>query len=216
MSSDHRNEAILPEPQMTVKATPSRAGLRRSAMIAWNVASWVGVIGVAVAIVAIAGLILVPRAMGWQGMVVLSGSMEPALKTGGLAFVEKVSQDEVSDLQPGEIISYRQPRSQSLVSHRIVEVQSDDAGVFFITKGDANTEIDTSPVRAGDVVGKVRWDVPQLGLWVQRLQDRTTYYIFLGIPAALLIGSEAWNIVKELRRNRRGEANLGTEHGAAS
>jgi signal peptidase len=157
----------------------------------------------AVAIIAIAALILVPRAMGWEGMVVLSGSMEPALPTGGLAFMQPLDDAARERIQPGDIITFRNPRFDSLTSHRVVEVARDQEGLYFITKGDANTVEDAAPVRASRVIGKVRFDVPELGNVVRRLQDRSTYYLVLGIPAGLLIAGEAWNIVKELRRNGR-------------
>jgi signal peptidase len=148
-------------------------------------------------------------------MVVLSGSMEPALETGGLAFMQPLDDGAKERIAPGDIITFRNPRFNSLVSHRVVEVNRDAEGLYFITKGDANTAFDAAPVRAERVIGEVRFDVPELGNVVRKLQDRGTYYLVLGIPAGLLIAGEAWNIVKELRRNGRNvRANAGQGAGS--
>jgi signal peptidase len=181
---------------------PPNGGRRRALRFAWSFFSWAGVIAVAAAMIAIAAVIVVPRAMGWQGMVILSGSMEPDLPVGGLAFVESLSQDELAEVQPGDIITFETGRLSSLISHRVVEVIPGEDGPSFITKGDANTAPDGAPIAAERVVGQVRYDLPYLGRVVEKLQNRSTYYLFIGIPAALLIATELWNIVKEVRRYR--------------
>ena len=188
----------------------------RSLRFAWSFFSWAGVIAVAAAMIAIAAVIVVPRAMGWQGMVILSGSMEPDLPVGGLAFVESLSQDELAEVQPGDIITFETGRLSSLISHRVVEVIPGEDGPSFITKGDANTAPDGAPIAAERVVGQVRYDLPYLGRIVEKLQNRSTYYLFIGIPAALLIATELWNIVKEVRRYRREQAGDTNAEGAYS
>ncbi len=182
---------------------------RRFGKRTWTIVSWAGVLVAALAFLVLGGLILVPRAMGWQGMVVLSGSMEPALKTGGLAFVQPLSREQVDSLQAGDIITFRSSKIAGLISHRIVQVNPGDGGPSFVTKGDANPQPDDGQVAAASVVGKVRFTVPYLGRLVERLHNRSTYLLFLGIPAGLLIAGELWNIASELQRARREK----TEHG---
>ncbi len=176
---------------------------RRFGKLSLTIASWAGVLVAALTFLVLGGLILVPRAMGWQGMVVLSGSMEPALKTGGLAFVQPLSREQIDRLKPGDIITFRNSAIAGLVSHRIVQVNQGDGGPSFVTKGDANPQPDDGQVAAASVVGKVRFSVPYLGRLVERLHNRSTYLLFLGIPAGLLIAGELWNIASELQRARR-------------
>ena len=60
-----------------------------------------------VALVALLGavaLVAGPRLLGWQGVVVLSGSMEPTLQTGGVAFVQPA---DASEIQVGDILTHR-------------------------------------------------------------------------------------------------------------
>ena len=67
------------------------------------------------ALVSVAGLVAVPKIMGWQGVIVLSGSMEPALPTGGLAFVEPLPANEI---EVNDILTHRgNPNSSTLVTH---------------------------------------------------------------------------------------------------
>jgi signal peptidase len=198
--------ALLPAPvdaPSVATPEPSRVSLRRAARIAWTIVSWTSVVGAAAAVTALLAVIVVPRALGWKGMVVLSGSMEPTLHTGGMAFMQPLSSSEVEDIEPGDIITFRREGSDASISHRVVEVLGEEDSLAFVTKGDANNANDATAVEAKDVEGKVRWDVPYLGSLVDRLQTRSTYYAFIGIPAALLVLSETWNIASELRRTRR-------------
>jgi signal peptidase len=210
-----------PEAQNEPVETPSSAAtnhrqkLRRAARIAWTIVSWTSVAGAAAAVTAILAVIVVPRAMGWKGMVVLSGSMEPTLHTGGMAFMQPLSSTQVEAIEPGDIITFRREGSDASISHRVVEVLGEDDSLAFVTKGDANNANDATAVEAKDVEGKVRWDVPYLGSLVDRLQTRSSYYAFIGIPAALLILSEAWNIASEVRRTRRDKHTILAE-GASS
>lgn len=170
-----------------------------------KIAAWALTGAAVLALLALAGLMVFPTVVGWQGVVVLSGSMEPTLKTGGIAFVEPV---DTSTIKAGDVITYTHPeRANSQITHRVVEVFEESGFLRFRTKGDANTDIDQEPVPESAVVGKVQLTVPYVGRLVQSLRDRETYYIFVGIPASLLILSELYNIGKELTgRAKRKEA----------
>ncbi|HEX5370858.1 MAG TPA: signal peptidase I [Dehalococcoidia bacterium] len=179
--------------------TPSRVGrlLKRTGLVA----SWLGVIGFAISVVAVLILVAVPTFMGWKGMVVLSGSMEPTLEVGGLALMQPLDGQHADQLAVGDILTYRTP-THNLISHRIVEIKQTVAGPTFITRGDANNAADPAPVNPSQVVGKVRFDVPYVGRAIERLRDRTTYYAVISIPAMLLIFSELAIIIKEIRKSR--------------
>ena len=63
-------------------------------------------------------------------LVVLSGSMEPAIKTGSIVFVKP------SDTyQKGDIITFTDGKAASSVTHRVFEIQNKDGKDIFITKG---------------------------------------------------------------------------------
>lgn len=178
----------------------------------WNIASWVGIAAAVSVLLAAIALIAVPRALGWQGVVVLSGSMEPSLPVGSIVLIEPVS--DPSALKVGDVITFASPVNPGQqITHRILAIVDGDDGLTFETKGDANVAADPDPVIVENLRGRARLQVPYVGRLVNELHDRSTYFLFIGIPALLLVLSELWNIAQELRRPKNQH---GTDEGANS
>ena len=169
--------------------------------IALKVGRWIVLLGALAALGGMLALIAGPRLVGWQGVIVLSGSMEPALKVGGVAFVEPLSAPD--EVRIGDIVTYRSPNDpETQISHRVVEVINSEGHVSYRTKGDNNELPDQELVPADNLIGKVRFHLPYLGYAVDWLRHRDGFLLFMGIPAALIIASELRNIVRELARGR--------------
>lgn len=171
------------------------------ARIVPGLVGWAVTLAVAAALVGALALMVGPRLLGWQGVIVLSGSMEPVLKVGGLAFVEPVS--DPTTVKAGDIITFhslRNPNQQ--ISHRVIEIINDDEGLRFRTKGDNSELPDQQLAPASNLVGKVRFHLPYLGYAADKLRHRENFYLLFGIPAGLLIINELANIMRELRRGR--------------
>ncbi|MGI6685699.1 MAG: signal peptidase I [Bacillota bacterium] len=136
-------------------------------------------------------------------MIVMSGSMQPAFDTGSLIIVKKVDPEIINQ---GDIITFLDGENSGhrLITHRVMEVIEKQEGNFFITKGDANSTRDFSPVPEQNVVGKVTIAIPYLGYLIGFSGFKTGVLIFLII--ALL-----WAIMGEFRAARQ---ILGREHGA--
>jgi signal peptidase len=119
-------------------------------------------IAVAVLLVAVAGLTLLalaPRLVGFQGHVVVSGSMAPQLAEGDVVLTRPVAPQ---DLEPGQILLFPDPSgADRLLVHRLV---SFDAQGLLVTRGDANQSNDTTHVPAASVIGEVQLRVPYVGL----------------------------------------------------
>ncbi len=144
----------------------------------------------------------VPQVAGYQMYIVLSGSMSPEFDTGSLAFVREVETDQ---LGIGDIITYRsQAGSDSLTTHRIVEVQRNDS-TRFITRGDANTVNDPNPVLAENVVGEVRGSVPYIGYLLNFVQTRQGLILLIFVPGVLIILYELGKIMKYLTGGENGK-----------
>ena len=109
---------------------------------------------------AAATVILLPKALGWDGVMVLSGSMEPMLRTGGVAFVDPVP---AKHIRVGDVVTFTRSGSRQQITHRVVEVVPASDGPHFRTRGDANGIEDRWVVGPGQVVGKVRFALPPLG-----------------------------------------------------
>lgn len=84
----------------------------------------------------------VPSIFGYQLYVVESGSMSPTLKVGSV-ILSKAPKDSAA-LQVGDIVTFKSSR-QTVVTHRIIEVITNDTGIVqYRTKGD-------NPVNSPDV-----------------------------------------------------------------
>lgn len=114
-------------------------------------------------LVAVCLPLTVPRVFGYEIYSVVSGSMEPAIMTGSLVYVQSVPPEEV---QEAEIIAFHDVfDTQSIITHRVV-TNSTVMGEF-ITKGDANEENDMNPIPYSHFVGKVVLSIPKAGFMAQ-------------------------------------------------
>ena len=110
-----------------------------------------------VVLAALAGILIIPKVMGYEEMAVLTGSMEPNYPVGSLIFVKE---ENPENLQVGDVITYRLS-GDTVVTHRVVEINKDEQSV--ITKGDANESNDGSPVPYSKIVGEAKGKIPYLG-----------------------------------------------------
>ena len=78
-------------------------------------------------------IIFIPVFWGYKPLVVISGSMEPILKVGGILYYEDYN---INSFKEGDILVYK--TKKHIISHRIVKAKSNN----FITKGDANKSND--------------------------------------------------------------------------
>jgi signal peptidase len=143
------------------------------------------VLAVLVLLVVLAVTVL-PGALGYQTLVVLSGSMEPALQVGDLAVVQPTPPDQ---LAVGDVITYRTPARPGIpVTHRIVSVTRDAQGQLeFQTKGDANNEVDSVAADPSGVVGRVAFGIPKVGYLVDFAKRPEGKLLLFGVPGVLLV-----------------------------
>lgn len=99
----------------------------------------------------------------YKPAIVVSGSMEPMIKTGSLLLVDKKDKN----IEIGDVIAYKNHNME--VSHRVVEITSNG----YVTKGDNNDNVDFYQVRESDITGTVIFSIPKLGYaldWVRSTQ----------------------------------------------
>lgn len=110
--------------------------------------------------------------------VVMSGSMEPALHTGSVCFVDTKKADSVG---VGDVIAFH--IQETYITHRIVEETEEG----FITKGDANDSNDMWVVQKNDVEGKTIFSIPYIGYAVRALMSKRGKIIFIGVFIVILL-----------------------------
>lgn len=119
---------------------------------------------------------LIPLLAGIKPYIVLSGSMEPEIKTGSVAYVD--THVDVYEIKVGDVIGFEFGKIQA--THRVVEINEDNT---FTTKGDANQNNDLAPVRFDQYKGKTIFSVPYLGRIISKVKTKTGKFV-----AALVIG----------------------------
>jgi len=171
---------------------------------------WLGA-GLTLLCVALAAILLVPAALGFQRYVIVSGSMTGTYDKGTIVYDKEVP---VADLKVGDVITYQPPPntfSQKLVTHRIVWIGTDKEGErTFRTRGDANPSADpwTFNLEKADQA-RVAFSVPYVGYLLAALSIPAVRMLAIGIPAvlvALLILAGIWRDAGEEARRRKAEA----------
>ena len=96
---------------------------------------------------------------------IVSGSMEPEIPKGSLVYVKSTNPEKI---QSDDVIAFYGGRdANAIITHRVVENRIIIGE--FITKGDANQTNDMNPVRYENLIGRVEWSVPQIGMIAQLL-----------------------------------------------
>jgi len=133
--------------------------------------------------------------------VIMSGSMEPKIKTGSVVLVKKVT-----EYKENNVITFLKNPSDSLkdvkstVTHRIIEVHDDEGRATFTTKGDNNDTPDNEMVTKRQVLGKVILSIPYAGRAIAFTKTQTGFMLLIVIPAVLLIYNEILNIKREITK----------------
>lgn len=143
---------------------------------------------------------VVPAALHARPLVVLTGSMEPALRPGDVAVMRDV--EHHGRIVAGDIVAYH-PRSgdPTLITHRVEAKLAGANGARYITRGDANGTAD-EPIKHDQVAGVHLYTVPKVGHalnWAQRNR-----------PSAILIvlaaGAVSWALGKASQRDKEGRS----------
>lgn len=132
---------------------------------------------------------------GYRIFAVKSGSMEPAFSQGSVVIDRAQDKYDV-----GDIITFKISNGTDTVTHRIVEVSAINDTVLYTVKGDANQSADSERVIQENVVGKVLYSIPYLGIAVSFLRTPAGLVIFILIPALMIIYGEIGKIKKEIDR----------------
>jgi signal peptidase len=116
-------------------------------------------------------------------LVVISGSMEPAIMTGDLIVDTPV---DTASLQPGEVVSLHSDLADTLVTHRIRTITKTDAGYSITLKGDANATEDPLPYTVGATVMQPTMQFPGAGGFVTKMTTPAVVFpLVVGLFALL-------------------------------
>lgn len=143
-------------------------------------------------IVLIAGLLVGTRLIGYTPYAIISGSMEPDYKVGSLVYVSKV---DPYDISINSVITYVLNEEGVVSTHRVVGIDKENQQ--FITKGDANKNIDSLPVHFNNVLGEVKFSIPYLGFVSVFINSRNGLIIIIALLGVLLVSSVVSKVMKK-------------------
>ena len=127
--------------------------------------------------------------------VVVSGSMEPNIRINDLILYQDHAR---ADYQVGDPIVYVRDAGtpdEMLITHRIVEINGND----LVTRGDAN-RISDSPITFDDVVGRVVFRVPYIGVAVGFVKTPAGMWVALGFVVLLIILNLTISLLQSKKR----------------
>jgi len=117
---------------------------------------------------------ILPDVFGFTPVIVVSGSMEPAIKVNDIIIVKKT---HYSQLKPGDIVLYFNKLQDITIIHRLIEINGGKA----ITKGDANFTSDI-PFSVTQIYGKYIVTIPYIGQIAKYIKTHViVYYLYAAI-----------------------------------
>jgi signal peptidase len=145
----------------------------------------------------------IPSLFGYSPFSILSGSMEPTLKTGDIVLCKKV--DNNTELKENDIITFRTTidGKKAIITHRINSITTlDDNSIIITTKGDNNDTSDANPLTREEVLAKydnVR--IPYLGYFITFISNKYVFFFLIILPLAILFLLELVDLIKQLVEN---------------
>ena len=131
--------------------------------------------------------------------IVLSGSMEPIIKTGSIVVVKPLSTSSgQADYKIGDIITFQTAINKELITHRIYDIKVVGNEPRYITKGDANNAPDQREILQREIIGKLLFSIPYLGYVVDFAQKPLGFSLIVILPAIAIVSDEVKKIWKEI------------------
>lgn len=133
----------------------------------------------------------VPAIGNYSPLIVLSESMDPQIKKGDLIICKRISEEAAKTLEVDTVISFFDPEegSSAVVTHKIVEVLTDESGaVSYRTRGINNIIDDRLAVPAENVIGVysgIRFAF--IGSIVMFAQTPVGLVVFIAVPVLLVV-----------------------------
>ena len=164
---------------------------RAGAFLAWTVAGLAG--GIALAM-------LIPLAFNGRPLTVMSGSMEPTIRTGDVVVAREIAP---LDARRGDVVTFRDPeRGGLLVTHRVRSISREGDKVTFVTKGDANNSSERWRVGTDEKISRTMYRIPALGRVLAFSHTRYGILVLVLLP---LLALGALEIASIWRSDDEGE-----------
>ncbi len=142
----------------------------------------------------------IPNIGGRTPLIVLTDSMDPKIKSGDVIICQEIDGEDVRE---GFVIAFFDPASKNdtVVTHRVVDIEEKDGILYFQTKGDANNDVDKIWVAETALIGVWKgFRLPLIGHIALFMQTTGGLLVCILVPLALFLGYDAY------RRKRKDAA----------
>ncbi len=122
-----------------------------------------------VVLVMVAGMMLISCQFRFGAIVIATESMTGEINKGDMIIYERYD-DQV--IKEGQVIVFQ--KNQNNIVHRVVQIEYIDDEIRYITKGDANADIDIGYITDKNIVGVTEMKVSYIGfptLWLRELLE---------------------------------------------
>lgn len=140
----------------------------------------------------------IPDFFGYKNFVIVSGSMEPTIMKQDAVFVKEVPQDEIN---VGDIISFDE--DGIIITHRIIDIVSEDGVIKYKTKGDNNNTADKEMITYNQIEGKYQFKINNFGIVINILKSKITLIILIIIVILIALYENRLNKRKQNRKEKR-------------
>jgi signal peptidase len=136
---------------------------------------------------------------GVSAYVVVSDSMVPKFAAGDVIIIQAVDSE---DLSVGDVITFRSRDPNTfgeIISHEIYDIvfNNIDETLSFITRGINLGTIDATPVLSTEIIGKLIFSIPRIGIVVNFARSTIGFISLFVIPMTILIGFEIFRFLKQ-------------------
>ena len=118
---------------------------------------------------------------GTKVFAVATPSMEAEFPEGSLVFVRESEEYTEGDVITAKLLG----DNDNTFTHRIVSVDAENGLVY--TKGDNNLSPDRLPTQVADIIGKVVFSVPYLGLLALNFNSTTVILVLAAVLLVLML-----------------------------
>lgn len=134
---------------------------------------------------------------------IISPSMTPNINVYDV--IVDVPVKDASTIKVGDVITFISDSSISKdmrVTHRVTAISTVNGKYEFTTKGDNNVAEDSSRAKEDNVVGIVKFKIPQLGRIQYFLASKSGWLFVILIPAIIILIADVTKIVRMLGVNK--------------
>jgi signal peptidase I len=131
---------------------------------------------------------VLPSAVGYQTYVVRSESMEPSISRGDVLVTDPIA---ASKAKVGDVVTFDDPESGDLITHRVRSITPAGDQLRFVTKGDANEAFEGWQVSADASIPRLSYKVPKLGYATLTAEDPERRLVLIGV-LMLVVGAALW------------------------